>query len=124
MKTGLISVSLAAGLLLVAALGGAQTKVDPGLTAYKAELAAAKKEKTDTKDTFRRWKVLGKTAVKDADARKALLAALDKGIADHAEKSRKEVEMGLLVESGCFQPRHALRATSGGNRFAPIAIMR
>ena len=73
-----------------------------------------RKEKTDTKDTFRRWKILGKTAVKDADARKALLAALDKGIADHAEKSRKEVEMGLLVESGCFQPRHGIRATSGG----------
>jgi len=36
MKTGLISVSLAAGLLLATAQGGAQTKVDPGLTAYKA----------------------------------------------------------------------------------------
>jgi phosphate transport system substrate-binding protein len=36
MKTGLISVSVAAGLLLVAAQGGAQMKVDPGLTAYKA----------------------------------------------------------------------------------------
>jgi phosphate transport system substrate-binding protein len=37
MKTGLISVSLAAGLLVMAGHSGAQTKVDPGLTAYKAE---------------------------------------------------------------------------------------
>ena len=72
------------------------------------------KEKPDPKDTFRGWKVLGKTAIKDADARKALLAALDKGIADHAEKRRKEREMGLLKEGGCFQPRHGLRATAGG----------
>ena len=36
MKTGLISVSVAAGLLLMAAQVGAQMKTDPGLTAYKA----------------------------------------------------------------------------------------
>jgi phosphate transport system substrate-binding protein len=35
MKTGLISVGVAGGLLLMAAHGGAQMKVDPGLTAYK-----------------------------------------------------------------------------------------
>jgi hypothetical protein len=70
--------------------------------------------KPDAKDAFRGWKVLGKTAVKDADARKALLAALDKGIADHAEKRRKEREKGLITAGGCFQPRHGLRATAGG----------
>ena len=72
------------------------------------------KEKPDPKDAFRGWKILGKTAVKDADARKTLLAALDKGIADHAEKRRKEREKGLVRESGCFQPRHGIRATAGG----------
>src|SRR5262245_50468818 len=70
--------------------------------------------KPDPKDAFRKWKVQGKVAVKDADARKALLAALDKGIADHAEKRRKEREKGLVTEGGCFQPRHGLRATAGG----------
>jgi len=70
--------------------------------------------KPDPKSAFRGWKVLGKVAVKDADARKALLVALDKGIADHAEKRRKEREKGLVTESGCFQPRHGLRATAGG----------
>jgi hypothetical protein len=70
--------------------------------------------KPDPKDAFRGWKVRGKTAVKAADARKALLAALDKGIADHAEKRRKEREKGLVTESGCFQPRHGIRATAGG----------
>jgi hypothetical protein len=68
-------------------------------------------EKPDPKNAFRRWKVLGKTVVKDKDARAALLAALDKGIADHAEKRRKEK---VLTETGCFQPRHGLRATAGG----------
>src|SRR5262245_43073860 len=70
--------------------------------------------KPDPKTAFRGWKVLGKTAVKDKDARKALLAALDKGIADKAEQKRKEREKGLLTEIGCFQPRHGLRATAGG----------
>jgi phosphate transport system substrate-binding protein len=36
MKTGLISVCVAAGLLLMTAQGGAQAKGDPGLAAYKA----------------------------------------------------------------------------------------
>jgi hypothetical protein len=70
--------------------------------------------KPDPKDTFRKWKVRGKTEIKVADARKALLAALDKGIANEAERVRKEVEMGLLTETGCFQPRHGIRATVGG----------
>jgi hypothetical protein len=68
----------------------------------------------DPKDAFHEWQVRCKTTVKSADARKALLAALDKGIADHAEKRRKELEMGLLKAGGCFQPRHGLRATAGG----------
>ena len=71
-------------------------------------------EKPDPKDAFRKWKVLGKTAVKAADSRKTLLAALDKGIADKAEQKRKEREKGIVTESGCFQPRHGIRATAGG----------
>jgi hypothetical protein len=67
--------------------------------------------KPDPKDAVREWKVLVKTAVKAAETRKALLAALDKGIADHADKRRKE---RVLRESGCFQPRHGIRATAGG----------
>ena len=71
-------------------------------------------QKPDPKNAFRGWKVQGKATVKDADARKALLVALDKGIAAHAEKRRKEREKGLVRESGCFQPRHGLRAAVGG----------
>ena len=70
--------------------------------------------KPDPKDAFRKWKVRGTTTVKAADARKALLAALDKGIADEAERLRKQREKGLLTETGCFQPRHGIRATAGG----------
>jgi hypothetical protein len=72
------------------------------------------KDKPDPKDAFRAWKVLGKTTVKDADARKTLLAALDKGIANEVERIRKESEKGLLTSTGCFQPRHGIRVTSGG----------
>jgi len=71
-----------------------------------------KKEKLDPKDAFRKWKVLGKTTVK-GDARKTLLAALDKGIDDEEERLRKEREKGLLTETGCFQPRHGIRAKLG-----------
>jgi hypothetical protein len=70
--------------------------------------------KPDPKGAFCEWKVQGKAAVKGADARKALLAALDKGIADHAQKRRKELEKGLLSQIGCFQPRHGIRASAGG----------
>ncbi len=71
-----------------------------------------KKEKVDPKDTFRKWKVLGKTPVK-GDTRKSLLAVLDKGIAEEDERLRKEREKGLLSETGCFQPRHGIRAKVG-----------
>jgi hypothetical protein len=52
------------------------------------------------KDGFHGWKILGKTEVKDADARKKLVAALEKG----AEESKGEV-------ARCFNPRHGIRAT-------------
>ena len=81
----------------------------------------------DPKNAFRGWKILGKATVKDAVARKALLAALDKGVADHAEKRRKEREKGLVTETGCFQPRHGLRASeaeTAANPRSRSAILR
>jgi len=55
------------------------------------------------KTGFRGWKILGKTTVQDADARKALLSALDKAVAGAPPRSKK-----------CFEPRHGVRATAGG----------
>jgi hypothetical protein len=51
-------------------------------------------------DGFHGWKVLGKTEIKDADTRKKVRAAINKGIADSS---------GV---AGCFKPRHAIRATT------------
>jgi len=58
------------------------------------------------KTGFRGWKILGKTTVQDADARKALLSALDKAVAGAPPRSKK-----------CFEPRHGVRATAGGRRW-------
>ncbi|HEU5219697.1 MAG TPA: hypothetical protein VFU23_13640, partial [Gemmatimonadales bacterium] len=55
------------------------------------------------KKGFRGWKILGKTTVKDAEGRKALLSALNKAVADAPPRSKK-----------CFEPRHGVRATAGG----------
>lgn len=55
------------------------------------------------KEGFNGWKVLGKTAIKDADTRKAIVDALYKGLADSDGKAAK-----------CFDPRHGIRATGKG----------
>lgn len=54
------------------------------------------------KNGFHEWKVLGSTVVKDAKTQAALVAALQKGIAESN------------VVASCFDPRHGLRATQGG----------
>jgi hypothetical protein len=51
-------------------------------------------------ERFRGWKVLGKTVVKDADARKAVLTVAG------------AIKPGWGVR--CFDPRHGIRATAGG----------
>lgn len=45
---------------------------------------------------------LGRTTVKDAETRKTLRAALEKGLAEESQPSK------------CFDPRHAIRATFDG----------
>ncbi len=55
---------------------------------------------------FQGYKVLGKTIVKDADTRKKLVAALEKGIAEN----KGEV-------AACFNPRHGIRVTHDGNTY-------
>jgi hypothetical protein len=57
-------------------------------------------DRETVKDGFHGWKVLGKTAVKDADVRKQLVAALAKGAAENKGEVAK-----------CFNPRHGIRAT-------------
>lgn len=54
-------------------------------------------------DDFHGWRVLGRTQVQDADARKRLAAALRKG----AGESDGSV-------AACFSPRHGVRATHAG----------
>ncbi|HKB04371.1 MAG TPA: hypothetical protein VKD90_19260 [Gemmataceae bacterium] len=55
------------------------------------------------KDGFHGWEVLGKTTVKDADTRKNLVAALQKGVAESD---------GTVAR--CFNPRHGIRVTHDG----------
>jgi hypothetical protein len=58
--------------------------------------------KDPPKATFHDWRVLGKTTIKDADTRKRLLVALEKGAKDND---------GTVA--GCFNPRHGIRVKSG-----------
>jgi len=52
------------------------------------------------KELFQGWMILGRTVVKDADARKAVLAAVGTSKRGYGPR--------------CFEPRHGIRATSGG----------
>jgi hypothetical protein len=59
--------------------------------------------KEKPKDGFHGWQVLGKTTVKDAEARKKLFAALEKGVAENKGEVAR-----------CFNPRHGIRVTHDG----------
>lgn len=50
---------------------------------------------------FHNWKVLGRTTLRGAEARRAMAAAIRRGIDQAGEAS------------GCFEPRHGLRAGRG-----------
>ncbi len=63
------------------------------------------KSESATRATFHNYEVLGKTVVKDSDARTKLLDALDKGIAEWD---------GSIIR--CFNPRHGISATHGGQK--------
>ena len=39
---------------------------------------------------------------------------MNEGIEEYSVKKKKEHEMGLLTSTGCFQPRHGVRATHDG----------
>jgi hypothetical protein len=53
-------------------------------------------------ESFHGWKVLGRAAIGDGAEGRAIIAALKRAIG-----SAEEV-------AGCFEPRHGLRATKGG----------
>ena len=61
---------------------------------------AGKKRKA--KGELHGWWVLGKTIVKEADARQKIRAALLKGVADSTGRRHE-----------CFEPRHGLKASRG-----------
>jgi hypothetical protein len=102
----------------LAALVGAALAAGPAGAADKPSSKSVKEilEKADTFELysldpgprkvaggFHGWKVLGKTPVKDAAARKRILAAVYKGLADSD---------GTVAN--CFNPRHGIRATHKG----------
>jgi hypothetical protein len=53
------------------------------------------------KDGFHGWTVLGRTVITDAKQQKALVAALERGVAESDVPAR------------CFDPRHGVRAKRG-----------
>ena len=55
------------------------------------------------KDGFHGWRILGKTAVKEADDRNNLVATFKKGVADNKG-----------IAAACFNPRHGIRVTHDG----------
>jgi hypothetical protein len=56
----------------------------------------------DVASGFHGWKILGRTTLRDASGRKAIVAAIRRGVREADDAS------------GCFEPRHGLRATKGG----------
>jgi hypothetical protein len=73
--------------------------------AEQFELLSLSPERLQEKpaDAFHGWKVLGKTTVKDAEARKKLVVAFKKG-----------VEANDGIAAACFNPRHGIRVTHEG----------
>ena len=55
------------------------------------------------KDDFYGYKVLGTTLVKDAETRKKLVSAFERGVAEN---------QGIMA--ACFNPRHGIHVTRGG----------
>ena len=107
MRTRHVAVLVAVTLMVAGRSAGAEIPRDAKAALEKAtewELYSLDPEhqKDPPKDGFHGWKVLGKTTVKDADTRKALLAALDKGAMDND---------GTVAR--CFDPRHGIRVKDG-----------
>jgi hypothetical protein len=101
------------GIVLFALVAGASLHADTIPNELQAMLEKAEQfellslspdpRQKEGKDTFHDWKVLGKTTVKDADARKKLVAAFKKGV---------EENKGIAAK--CFNPRHGIRVTHDG----------
>jgi hypothetical protein len=51
------------------------------------------------KDGFHGWKVLGKTMIENADTKKSVISALERGFAEGSNPAK------------CFNPRHAIHAS-------------
>jgi hypothetical protein len=60
---------------------------------------------------FHGWKVLGKTQVKDAEARESLINALKKGVSDSD---------GTVA--ACFNPRHGIQVTTADGKTVSVVI--
>lgn len=58
---------------------------------------------------FHGWKVLGRTTLRGAEGRRAIVGAIQRGVRETDDAA------------GCFEPRHGLRATKG-NRVVDLVI--
>jgi len=104
------TIPVTAVVVLVLLSGNARSAEKPSSKSVKDilenatfELYSLDPAKEDDEKGFRGYAVLGKTLVKDADARKGMIAALYKAIADSDGNAAR-----------CFVPRHGIRATHKG----------
>jgi hypothetical protein len=67
------------------------------------ELLSLEPVATNMMGNFHGWKVLGKTAVKDAETRKKLIEAFEKGVSEYKDGAAR-----------CFNPRHGIRVKHDG----------
>ncbi len=96
----------------VLALGGVGTAKDEPLSPQEQTKIVLQKgtdvvlysldpeAKADKNNALHSWKILGSTALKDADTRKQILTIMEKNISDPK-----------AVGAKCFEPRHALQIT-------------
>src|SRR5437667_296107 len=106
-RAWLLMVVIALGLTGRSTAGEIPAKVKAALKkADSWELYSLDPEqrKEPPKVAFHDWRVLGKTTVTDADTRKRLVAALEKGAKEND---------GTVA--ACFNPRHGIRIKSGDN---------
>jgi hypothetical protein len=99
---GLLAVVTVVAIYSFRGIPGVAAKVMRDATSF--ELLSLDPERGRDNADFHRFKVLGRTMVSDALTRKRLYNALQSG-----------ARWNLPFPAMCFNPRHGLRVTTGGN---------
>jgi hypothetical protein len=89
-----------------------KTALDKAETFELYSLDPGRGEKEDVKGGFHAWRVLGKTTIKDGDTRKAVIAALSRGIEEKGDPA------------DCFDPRHGIRVVHEGKTIDLVICFR